>query len=267
MKTIIASLALMMASLPALAQVQPEVIYGNDDRKDIFDPSNSELELRLATSTAALTFTSNLEEDPADADFFKLPTETFGDRYNLCSDEPFRNQPNPAHCSGFLVGKNVLVTAGHCIENENDCQNTSFMFGFGLHTADTDLSRIAKQDVYKCNRIIAQELTGGRGTDYAVIELDRDVEDREPLEFRSSGTIEEGTPLVVIGHPAGLPTKIAGGAAIRDNGPAAYFVANLDTYGGNSGSAVFNADTGVVEGILVRGEQDFTTEDGCRVSY
>ena len=48
-----------------------------------------------------------------------------------------------------------------------------------------------------------------------------------------------------------------------------YFSANLDTYGGNSGSAVFNANTGVVEGILVRGATDYVSDPsqgGCRVS-
>ena len=43
-------------------------------------------------------------------------------------------------------------------------------------------------------------------------------------------------------------------------------MANLDTYGGNSGSAVFNAKTGLVEGILVRGEQDYVQKGDCRVS-
>ena len=46
------------------------------------------------------------------------------------------------------------------------------------------------------------------------------------------------TPLVVIGHPSGLPTKIADGAWVRNNESEYYFVTNLDTFGGNSGSAV-----------------------------
>ena len=46
----------------------------------------------------------------------------------------------------------------------------------------------------------------------------------------------------------------------------AFFVANLDTYGGNSGSPVFNSDTHEVEGILVRGEADFVQQGNCQVS-
>ena len=38
------------------------------------------------------------------------------------------------------------------------------------------------------------------------------------------------------------------------------------TLGGNSGSAVFNSATGLVEGILVRGEQDYVLKGDCRVS-
>jgi hypothetical protein len=60
--------------------------------------------------------------------------------------------------------------------------------------------------------------------------------------------------------------KVAAGAAVRDNTPSAFFVANLDTYGGNSGSPVFNSVTHEVEGILVRGEADFVQQGNCRVS-
>jgi len=41
--------------------------------------------------------------------------------------------------------------------------------------------------------------------------------------------------------------------------------ANLDTYGGNSGSPVFNSES-IVEGMLVRGETDFVTQDDRMIS-
>ncbi len=87
------------------------------------------------------------------------------------------------------------------------------------------------------------------------------------LKYRTEGSPKKGDNIVVIGHPSGLPTKIAGGANIRSVN-SVYFQANLDTYGGNSGSAVFNADTGLLEGILVRGERDYVYDSaqGCKVS-
>jgi hypothetical protein len=69
----------------------------------------------------------------------------------------------------------------------------------------------------------------------------------------------------VIGSPSGLPLKVAGGAQVRGNSHPFFFTANLDTFQGNSGSAVFNAETGMVEGILVRGEEDYQVNmvKGC----
>jgi V8-like Glu-specific endopeptidase len=102
--------------------------------------------------------------------------------------------------------------------------------------------------------------------DYAVVELNRDVEGATPMKFRKSGKITDGQELVVIGHPSGLPTKIADGAFVRNNSSKAFFSASLDTYGGNSGSAVFNVNTGEIEGILVRGENDYVRNGSCTAS-
>ena len=103
--------------------------------------------------------------------------------------------------------------------------------------------------------------------DFALIRLKRKVTDRRILDYRRNGQITRGTKLVVIGHPTGLPTKIADGASVRSLSRM-HFTADLDTYGGNSGSAVFNAETGVVEGILVRGATDYVynSSQGCSES-
>jgi hypothetical protein len=92
--------------------------------------------------------------------------------------------------------------------------------------------------------------------DYAVIKLDRPVVGRVPLKIRKAGLIANGQRLIVIGNPSGLPTKVTDGNVIRTDHPS-YFGTNLDTFHGNSGSAVINATTGEVEGILVRGKTDY----------
>jgi hypothetical protein len=125
---------------------------------------------------------------------------------------------------------------------------------------------VPSSSVYKCSKIIQQDLSRSTMNDFALIQLDREVNDRTPLEYRKEGQVELEDSLVVIGHPSGLPTKIADGAWVRTNDNPYYFVTNLDTFGGNSGSAVFNTETGVVEGILVRGERDYEWDSrGCRV--
>jgi subtilisin-like proprotein convertase family protein len=241
-----------------------DVIYGEDDRRDIFDPSNDPRLVTLARSTAVLVRRSQLT--PEGEEKFQLPQESFGDNFNLCAEEPFREQPNPGFCSGFLVGEDVFVTAGHCVDVDG-CATTAMVFDFNLSEANADPTLVSKDNVYYCQSIIAQAYDGGRTTDYAVIKLDRKVTDRTPLEFRKEGTVAANTNVAVIGHPSGLPTKISAGAIVRDATDPVYFTANLDTYGGNSGSAVFNIETGAVEGILVRGENDFVTgPGGCRMS-
>ena len=60
--------------------------------------------------------------------------------------------------------------------------------------------------------------------------------------------------------------KIADGAWVRKNTNPVFFQTNLDAFGGNSGSPVLNSETGEVEGILVRGEIDYSYDSrGCRV--
>jgi hypothetical protein len=94
------------------------------------------------------------------------------------------------------------------------------------------------------------------GIDYAIIRLDRPT-GRRSLQVRTEGSVDTNSELVVIGNPSGLPTKVAGGGYIRENDAENFFVTNLDTFYGSSGSPVIDHETGVVEGVLVRGGDDF----------
>ncbi|MBC97424.1 MAG: peptidase [Halobacteriovoraceae bacterium] len=244
---------------------QQKVIYGDDNRRDVYEESDTML-LELAKSTAALISTRGLSDDGQG--MMKINGRKLGQARNFCADEPYGNQIAAANCSGFLVAPNVLVTAGHCVRSLSDCKNYNFVFDFKTtHSGQTEY-KVPKSSVYSCKKVVKTVLNNwGDKMDYAVIELDRKVTDRAPLKYRTSGKVANGEDLVVIGHPSGLPTKIADGAYVRNNSQSAYFSANLDTYGGNSGSAVFNSRTGVIEGILVRGETDYARNGSCTVSY
>jgi hypothetical protein len=257
------ALAPWTSAASASASDELEVIYGEDDRRDLFDSDVSPRMFEAAQATAALLRKEQLRLTDGSC---HLPAETFGDSLNLCEDEPFREQPNPAFCSGFLVGEDVFVTAGHCITSESDCASTAMAFGFGYSARDQDVTSLPEADIYFCKEIIARELNDLTKADYAVVRLDRPVQGRTPLQFRKTGTVSGTGEVTVIGHPAGLPTKVSAGAHVRSNANPVFFVANLDTYGGNSGSAVVDSATGMVEGILVRGENDFVTSGDCRKS-
>ncbi len=267
--------ALCLALIPALvsAQARPDVIYGDDDRLDLHQVSSPKLKA-MAGSTVALFQGSGVSSEGGNS---TLSSRSYGDSYNLCEDEPFRDQKAGAFCSGSLVGENLIMTAGHCVRSQSACEGTKFVFGFGITDKEQGTpGSVPTSEVYSCKKLLGQTVQNG-GADWAIIELDRSVIGHAPLKITRDGVPAKGTPLVVIGHPAGLPTKIAGGAYVRDNTKSGYFIANLDTYGGNSGSAVFNGISGQIEGILVRGEQDFVydsanscrrskvcTDEGCR---
>ena len=261
MKGLMTLAALVALAAPALAQVDGQVIYGSDDRIDLYQTENSKL-LSLADSTVALVQASSVRSEGAVA---RLETEPYGTGMGLCKDEPFYEQVTAAFCSGSLVAPDIIMTAGHCITSESSCQNTKFVFGFSIKEKGKNPTSVPAGEVYGCKQLLGREQVND-GADWALIKLDRPVTGHAPLKINKTGVIANKTPIVVIGHPAGLPTKIAGGSEVRDNSKNGYFIANLDTYGGNSGSAVFNAKSGLVEGILVRGEQDYTYRGSCRVS-
>ncbi len=256
------------------------VIYGEDQRVEV--AQSSALQQRVATAAATLIHKSDLHQDQARSGELTVSARTlrqwlesqFGDKarrkllgssklveatrngVTFCDGERFVDQPNPGMCSGFLIGPDLLVTAGHCVEVPGFCEEFRWVFGFV--TGPEGAARIRERDVYSCKRVVSNLLSMPLGLDYAIIQLDRPVVERAPVTIAEDSRLTEADPLFVVGSPSGLPLKVAGGASVRKNTHPFYFSANLDTFQGNSGSGVYNALTGKAEGILVRGEEDYT---------
>lgn len=237
-----------------------KVVYGNDDRQDVYQVNNQAL-LRMSEATCALVAPRNIERQPDGR--YTLSGRDLRTARDLCASEPFGSQPTSAFCTGFLVSHDVVATAGHCVP-ATGCDATAFVFGYKMLNSSTPKMVLEDEDVYFCSEVVGHRMSGG--VDYALVRLDRSVSGREPVEVRRSGKVPDRAALVMIGHPSGLPQKIAGGARVRDNSPGSHFVANTDSYGGNSGSPVFNEATHEVEGILVRGVTDYVQDGGCYVS-
>ncbi|AWJ85173.1 endopeptidase [Azospirillum sp. TSH58] len=266
--------------------LESKAIYGGDDRKNYGHSRTTPNQRRAADATAALVNAANVLAR-ADGQFYDLPGGNVLDGPSgrgLCTpkqaeslkepEEPFWDEPNPAFCSGFKVGRNLIATAGHCIRDQESCNNTRFVFGF-YKTNDKPQPEqgIAAKNVYKCEKIVGGELEPGIGSDWRIVQVDREIDAPQvTIRASSSPPINVGEGVTVIGYPLGLPVKIADGAAVRSlNAKRGFFVANLDTYQGNSGSAVFNTarlSQGelLIEGILVRGENDFKINSPCFIS-
>jgi hypothetical protein len=243
-------------------QKDGNAIYGADGRMQFYDSRVSPALREAARSTVMMISTKNLQESGPSSK--RIKSEPFSQRYNLCASEPFRDEPSAGSCSGFLVGPDLVATAGHCVTNQNDCQSRSFVFDYLYETEGAEPTLVAADKVFACKRIVGRA-QNALGADYAVIQLDRPVIGRQPLPLNTTG-ISASSDLAVLGYPSGLPLKIATGGTVRRIGGAEYFTAELDTYAGNSGSAVINTATGLVEGILVRGETDFVKQNECYVS-
>lgn len=240
--------------------ITPKVIYGDDNRLDVYEVSRADVR-DIADSTVALIPTRLISPGPNGS--VLINGKQYGSERNLCPEEPFFDQPSAANCSGSLVGEDLIATAGHCV-SPSDCNKYVFVFGYKMINSSMAQVSFPQSEVYKCKEIVAREYTNKQ--DYALVRLDRPVHGHRVLSLQQA-PVQAGDGLYVVGHPSGLPTKVADGANVRlQQGP--FFTANLDTYGGNSGSAVFNARTNEVVGILVRGAADFIYDKDkkCSVS-
>lgn len=271
------ALMLTLAIFPSWSQegnsfLQPsysynEAVYGNDNRVYV-EESQNPLAFSLSRATAALIPKNALKKEFNDL-LYSINKKTLSKSLRVCADEPHANDSIASICSGFLVGPDLLVTAGHCIKDENDCANASWVFDYRHDLVVGGKSNYFSSDnIYSCKQIVSRKYRGNGNldkVDFSLIRLTRKVHDRLPLRYRISGKIEDDAKLMMIGYPSGLPAMITDEATVRNNRPLGYFTTNLDAFAGNSGSPVLNANSGIVEGILVRGEKDYVwdTKAGC----
>lgn len=248
---------------PELGQIAAPVIYGDDDRQDVYEFGNSAWADRAKLFSVALVPAESVDEsDPADV---QLLGDTLESAYDLCPGEAFRSQRSAAQCSGTLVAPDLVLTAGQCID-ETLCQSGAvrFVFDYYLNGPSTQENIASADDVYDCSQVLSREHTAN--LDYALVQLDRPVTGRTPATVRVAPIpVEDGDSLYVHGHPLGVPLKLDDGGAVRDGRSAAmdYFIATTDTFSGSSGSGVFDRVTGDLVGVIARGEADFEADGNC----
>jgi hypothetical protein len=248
-----------------LSSIDQSIVYGDDDRRDVYDDPQAALRSIARTSIVALIPKSRIQR-PATGEV-QLNATTLGVGYQLCKGERFYEQPIAADCTGVLIDSDLVLTAGHCVQ-ETKCSDYHYVFDY-FYRAQGELEPISSNDLYACREIVWQEISdrNGRQIDYALIQLDRPASGRTPLKIRTTPANDD-EPLAVIGTGSGLPIKIDRGGRVvtarateRD-----YFSLEADTFEGSSGSAIVDRD-GALLGILVRGGNDYVDKEGadCQV--
>lgn len=236
------------------------VIYNEDGRKDYFEVNDTKL-IELARSTAVFIATEHLQADHQ-ADCYRLKNEPA--TLPLCPDEKYISQPQWGFCSGSLVAPDVILTAGHCVANSKECQTTKIVFDYQVRGKDEKIKLFKSENVFSCKEIIYRT-EQNQGADFALIRLDRPTLNRTVLKF-SELEASFKDQLLIVGYPLGLPLKFTFNGKVRSTMNDYFFVAEVDTFTGNSGSPVFNQDTLEILGVLSRGEKDFVHKNSCLVS-
>lgn len=251
MKFVVLSLALF--TLPSFA-----ALFGVDDRVSI-RPGTPGYELSRSTAVAVLS--SNIE--PTATGSFRLLVDKIDEWF--CPTVRFAKQPSLSYaCTGFLVGPDLIATAGHCMvntgesrnETETYCKSFSWLFDYN-ETLNPE--SVNPENHYTCKRVIyAVKDERAPFRDYALVQLSRPVTGRA-IPKLNSAPLRSTDVFSMIGHPFGLPSKLSRNARVLKNDLSrGSFLTNLDAFEGNSGSPVFNSKNEVV-GILVGGTPSMNT--------
>lgn len=230
----------------------PRGVFGTDDRKEVKDADGISDFVR---ATAVMIPKSSIYQNKVYGRTLRDRLKTQYGSSNFDDNVKFLDQPTVAHCTGFLIAPDILVTAGHCIEKLEDADKYVWVFDYTNEisfNSSIGFVSINPNNVYEVAEVLDAYFKDlSTYTDYSVLRLNRSST-RDPYRFRTSGTVSDWDYVNTIGSPTGLPLKYADNSYVVDNSPEKWFKNSIDGFPGNSGGPVFNKN-GFIEGIHVRG--------------
>lgn len=141
------------------------------------------------------------------------------------------------------------------------CQKRSWIFDYN-YLGKKDATVLSSNSVYHCKKVLKVRYSEKHTDDYAIVELDRAVryangQKRQTLSLDLHSAREIDSPVFMIGYPAGLPAKYTNNARILKKENQDQLKVVIDSFGGNSGSAIFDQMSKRIIGILIRGHNDY----------
>lgn len=254
---------------PGLDVKQAAVVYGSDDRLDYFDVTSPTERALMADSVVALIPRGAIRTADDGAITFDVPS--WGEASDLCPGEPFADQPSAAFCSGVLIDRDLVLTAGHCV---HVLSLSDFVVAFGYYYASPQLVATTVGDLSVPIEVVSEVVDPGGGEgprlDYAVLRLQQPAGvPRHPTSISAGQPpVADGDPLIAISAGGGVPLKMDAGGQVLDarSDTLDFFTASTDTSDGSSGGGAFDPK-GALLGVLARGAPDFQqTPAGCQTT-
>jgi V8-like Glu-specific endopeptidase len=185
-------------------------------------------------------------------------------------------QKYPAHpgnvqgvrwCSGMLISEDLFLAAGHCFDEEQP-------FSGWKYPADSNNNRISSVEIAKNMHVNFNYQFDQQGTirdedrypvvglvehrlgnlDYGIVRLDGKPGKKWGVGELAKADAKLQEVICIIGHPAGVPKRLEAGHA-TDFQDVRIGYNDLDTLGGNSGSAILGA-SGLIIGVHTNGGCD-----------
>ncbi len=197
--------------------------------------------------------------------------------------EPLRGQPRTGvgqidNCSGYLVGPDRVMTAGHCVDDDGDAESIEYscveLYSVIFDWADqgpiteSGTLTIDADDVYHCEYVefdgyndpsITLPTFNPQGAgDYAVLRLAVPVQGRLPLITERVARTDGDDEVLVLGHPLGLPLKAE--FTVREPGTTTTRI-QAHALGGSSGSGVVGMETGKIAQNLTSAPAEWPSDD------
>lgn len=250
-----------------VARTEQPNVFGDDDRTEVYAYDGDPRFQEIARQSVGAWILDDRIDDTNSADIRIDAPGTHRTQHELCAGERFEDQPSAASCTGVLIDDDLVATAGHCFDEASDCGDRSFVFNW-FYESDGVFPTLTQDNVYGCQEVLVQRDDMMTRDDYAIVRLDRPVAPQfKPVALRyGTEEIALDTPVVLIGHGAGLPMKIDDGGTVVDF-EGRYFETTVDAFGGSSGAPVLDMN-GTLLGIHVRGPTDYVDDPGgmmCQV--